>query len=165
VLKLCRLFCATANPTEVIVPRPTRVVEFWAWWTGPRPRASRARTTSPGGKGSFGRSATSCEPGRRPSGLLRGPHLDRHHDRFHIGAAAVRATHLGVLVVLGEGLLVVERPRALLAAEFVERHGWSSVRAGRPVPGDPSLDRDTDTFRQSPSNSIPVPSSRRHTSF
>ena len=95
VPEVCRIYCATANPTEVIIAETNQGRGVLGVVDGPRPRASRARTTSPGGRDSFGRSDTSCEPGRRPSGLLRGPHLDRHHDRLHIGAAALRATHLG----------------------------------------------------------------------
>src|SRR5258705_9436555 len=48
VPEVCRIFCATANPTEVILAEMEQGRGIWAWWTASLPRASRATTTSHG---------------------------------------------------------------------------------------------------------------------
>jgi Adenosine specific kinase len=68
VPEVCRIFCATDNPTWL---RQGRAVASWAWTDSPR-KASRTRAASSGGRISCGRSATSYESRRRVD-----------HDRRH----------------------------------------------------------------------------------
>jgi adenosine/AMP kinase len=70
VPEVCRIFCATANPTEVVVAETEQGRGILGVVDGSPRRASRARTTSPGGRVSCGRSGTSCERTRR--GTARG---------------------------------------------------------------------------------------------
>ena len=59
--EVCSIFCATANPVEVIVAKPIRDAALWAWSMAPRRKASRAPPMSPRAKTSFARSATNDE--------------------------------------------------------------------------------------------------------
>lgn len=61
VPEVCWIFCATANPTEVIVAATEQGRGILGVVDGFSPGASRARTTSPGGRASCGSSATSCD--------------------------------------------------------------------------------------------------------
>lgn len=61
VPEVCRIFCATANPTEVVLPRPIRAGASWVWWTDSAPKASRVTPISGGGRTSCARSDTSFE--------------------------------------------------------------------------------------------------------
>jgi adenosine/AMP kinase len=136
--EVCHIFCATANPTEVILAEAEPGRGILGVVDGSSPRGVEGEDDITWRKGFLRQIGHKLWAVKEPSGLLRGLHEDGADDRLDIGAAAVRALHLGVLVVLGKGLLVVERLRALLATEFILRHGWSSVWARSPVPIDRS---------------------------
>ena len=67
VPEVCRIFCATANPTEVIVAQTEQGRGILGVVDGASPRASKVRTKSRGGRDSCGRSATSSESVRKNS--------------------------------------------------------------------------------------------------
>lgn len=64
VPEVCRIFCATANPTDVILAEQTRAAASSASWTASTSRARREQTTSGGGRICCDKSATSfdCRP-------------------------------------------------------------------------------------------------------
>jgi adenosine/AMP kinase len=65
VPEVCRIFCATANPTEVVLAETEQGRGILGVVEASPPRASRTRARSSGGRTSCARSATSCEPARR----------------------------------------------------------------------------------------------------
>ena len=58
VPEVCRIFCATANPTEVVIAETEQGRGILGVVDGFRPRASRTRTGSSGARNSCGRSDT-----------------------------------------------------------------------------------------------------------
>ena len=61
VPEICRIFCATANPVEVVVAETDREEDCSAQSTGFLRRGSREAMTSRGGRICFGSLATSCK--------------------------------------------------------------------------------------------------------
>ena len=69
VPEVCRIFCATANPVEVVVAETEQGRGLLGVIDGLTPKGSRARMTSRGGRICFGSSATSSELGALPPAL------------------------------------------------------------------------------------------------
>lgn len=63
VPEVCRVYCATANPVEVVVGETPQGRAILGVATAGRPAASRAKTTCPRAASCCGRSAASSEPG------------------------------------------------------------------------------------------------------
>ena len=66
VPEVCRIYCATANPTQVIVAQRSWGAACSAWWMAPRRWASKPTPTLRGGKTCCARSATSCSGWMKP---------------------------------------------------------------------------------------------------
>ncbi len=58
--EVCGIYCATANPVEVIVARTPQGAECWAWWTAARRKAWKKMWTPAIGATLSAKSATSC---------------------------------------------------------------------------------------------------------
>jgi hypothetical protein len=69
----CRIFCATANPTEVILAETEQGRGILGVVDGFSRRASRTRARLSGARTSCARSVTSCEPARRVDHDFRQP--------------------------------------------------------------------------------------------
>ena len=61
VPEVCHIFCATANPTEVVLAEMDQGRGILGVVDGFSPKASKTKPRSSGGKTSCGRSGTSCE--------------------------------------------------------------------------------------------------------
>ena len=81
VPEVCRIFCATANPTEVIVAETDQGRGSSASSTASRRRESKATATSRGGRIFCGRSATSCNGESAPSSRATAKRSRLSHSR------------------------------------------------------------------------------------
>ena len=59
VPEVCRIFCATANPVEVVIAETSRAAAFWVSSTAARAKASKTPKALPGAKTCCARSVTS----------------------------------------------------------------------------------------------------------
>jgi len=71
VPEVCRIYCATANPTQVIVAQRSWAAACSAWWMEPRHWASKPTPTLRGGKTYCESSATSCSGRMKPKSTGR----------------------------------------------------------------------------------------------
>jgi adenosine/AMP kinase len=67
VPEVCRVFCATANPTQVLIAETTQGAASWGSWTGFRPRGLRGMQTLNGARSFSARLVTSCRMASAPA--------------------------------------------------------------------------------------------------
>src|SRR4030095_14717072 len=74
VPEVCHIYCATGNPTEVIVAQRSWAAACSAWWMAPHRWVSKPTRTLCGGKTCCERSAISCSGWMKPKSTgLHGP--------------------------------------------------------------------------------------------
>jgi adenosine specific kinase len=81
VPEVCRIFCATANPTEVVIAQTEQGRGILRVVDGASLQGRRPKPTSPGARTCCGRSVTSFSPEGEDPGGLGGADRDEAHAR------------------------------------------------------------------------------------